>query len=635
MRFFNILTFICFLIPNSFIAQELFKIDSLHLIYKECRFNNLKKATEVTEKAVSIAKTINNDTLFIKSNYLLVEALYRQKKIAEANEIAQKTISLAQKTNTQKYLCLLYIYQSKINRRLRNYSESLHNIEDAHKIASLNNFHNELLEIANTKAVLLKKTKNYRKAIELLKNALKMCKSKINHNKAHTYSLLGGLYYNNLKIRNKDSASYYFEKGIKIIEKTNNNYIKSILYLNYGDLLLQKKQYKKALYFLNLAQKKTLEIHNYSKLYFINVSLGIYFFDTKNYPKAIEKYETALYKYGNYADGNQKANLIWFLADAYYYNKQFQKGYLEQEKLILFKDSLFTIEKNKTFEKLQTEYDVERKNAKIQLLQKQKELESQQKTTAIVIGLLLLIPSILLLLIYKFRIKSQKTIQLQQSKLHQKEKEQLQQQQRIKRIEGYVAGEEKEKNRIALELHDGIGGQLSGIKHYATSLEDSKEKTILLKDLSNVTKDIRLLSHSLSSSYSMQQPLTDLLQVLQEQYKNHFKITISIYPEEALQKISDKTKHFLHRTLQELINNIYKHANANLVTISLTIIDDIVLMIEDNGIGFDTSVKSKGIGLHNIQERVDNLQGQLSIDSTSRHGTTIIVKIPIHLGNKN
>lgn len=192
------------------------------------------------------------------------------------------------------------------------------------------------------------------------------------------------------------------------------------MYLNYGDLLTQKEAYKQALFYLDLAEKKSFEISAYSNLYFINVSLGIYFFDTKNYTKSIDKFQTAIQEYGKYADGDQLSYTYWLLADALYFNNQFKEGYLFQEKVILLKDSLFTIDKNKTFEKLQTEYEVTHKNTKIALLEKQKELESQRKKIILTVSLLLFIPAILLIIIYRYRIKSQKIIQSQALKLHEK-----------------------------------------------------------------------------------------------------------------------------------------------------------------------------------------------------------------------
>ncbi|MEW7279422.1 sensor histidine kinase [Aquimarina sp. 2201CG1-2-11] len=631
LRFFIKKIGLCYLFFTLSVgAQETTDIMLLHEQYKKYEFKNLPKATVYARQAVLFSEKTGDDDLILQSSYYLAKALYRERKIQESKEKFQECINLAKKHNDVKLLSLSYISLSKVNRRQGNYTLSLQNLKKAETIAKEYKFDEVLHRGINARAVLYTRTQDYRKSIALLRSTLKKyAHTDADHTLTDTYRILGDLYAGYLPVHNRDSSAYFYKKGIEIIEKTDNDFVKTNLYLNYGDLLIQSEKYNKAFHYLSLAEKLAQQTLAYSRLYSVSVNLGTYYFDIKNYPKSIEKFQKALQEYGAYANGDQKAHTYWLLADAYYYNKQFEKGYLQQEKLILLKDSLFTIDKNKTFEKLQTEYEVAHKNDKISLLEQEKKLATQQKIIILVVGLLLLIPSMLFLVIYRYRIKAQKTIQTQQSKLHQQEKEQLQQEQKIKRIEGYIEGEEKEKNRIALELHDGIAGQLAGIKHYGNTLLDSPEKTKLLSNLTQVTQEVRLLSHSLSTNYSTQQTLTDLLQILQEQYKNHFNIEISIYPLDNLESITDQKKHFLYRVLQELISNIYKHAKASTVTISLTIAEELTLIVEDDGIGFDIDIISKkGIGLQNIKERVDALDGELLIDTHIDNGTTVIIKIP-------
>jgi len=139
---------------------------------------------------------------------------------------------------------------------------------------------------------------------------------------------------------------------------------------------------------------------------------------------------------------------------------------------------------------------------------------------------------------------------------------------------------------------------------------------------------MRLLSHSLSHTYGLQKPLKNLLEELEEQYKNHFSFEITLYPEEEIHTISDEKKLFLYRSIQELVNNTYKYAKANTISISLTSNEDLLLMVEDNGIGFNTEEKPDGIGLNNIKEKLLKYNGDLHIDSSPKTGTTIIIKLP-------
>jgi len=179
-----------------------------------------------------------------------------------------------------------------------------------------------------------------------------------------------------------------------------------------------------------------------------------------------------------------------------------------------------------------------------------------------------------------------------------------------------------------MELHDGIGGQLSGVKHFISSLPENNETTLLLKNITSIAKEVRLLSHSLSSSYSIQKPFDHLLKTLQARYKNHFDIKINLFPEQEVKKLEEEKKVFLYRTLQELFNNIYKYAKASIVNLSITISDEIVMIVEDDGVGFTIRDMSSGIGLQNIKDRVKQLKGEFVVDSTINKGTSIVIKIP-------
>ena len=622
IRFWLFLTFF-----SSYIiyGQEK-KIDSLYELFKQNQFNNLLKAENDITNALTLSKEISSDSLSLTANYFYVDLLVKKRQIEKALEKSLLVEELAQKLNSAKYKCLNHLHFSEIYRRQRSYDKSLQNIEKGLLIAKENNFTTEEHLLLNSKAILLKRTKNIKKSKKLLRNILKSNAYKNSNALGLTYNSLAGLYFSYEK--NKDSGAYFYKKGLELLKDTDSNYIKTILYLNYGDLLLQDNKEYEALTYLNKAEQIAKDTHNNSSLFFINASLAVYYDDQKNYDEAIARYKQAVENYGKYADGDQLANIYWLSSGAMWQNKNYKEGFIYQEKLIELKDSLFTSEKNKTFEKLQTEYEVEKKNNQIAFLEKEQKLEAKQKQLVFGIGALLLAILGLLVFVYKNKVRSEKLIREKESKLFQQEKAQLEQDQKIKRIEGYIEGEEKEKNRIAMELHDGIGGQLSGIKHYIASLPKNEETKVVLENVGSVSKEVRLLSHSLSSNFSRQQSFATLLQTLQQQYRNHFEIEVVLFPEEEIDTIDKEQKLFLYRTIQEILNNTYKHAQANSVALNLTITDEVVLIVEDNGKGFSTNSIPKGIGLQNIQEKLKTLNGTFEIDTAKGKGTTVIVKLP-------
>ncbi|WP_062061253.1 tetratricopeptide repeat-containing sensor histidine kinase [Aquimarina longa] len=584
---------------------------------------NLTKANEYISTAVDLSKEAHDSISLLKSYHFLGDVLYKQRKIDKAEQAINSSLTLSLIKNEKKITALNYLLKANIELRKNDFKLSFEYLNKAIEIAEQENFRNIIFRLKVTKSILFKRTKNYEKAFSILHSSLKdMDNVDIN---------IAASIHNSLAIsylrKNKDSSVFHYKKAIRLCKKTENKVLERKVSSNLADVLMTLKKFDEAFEYLNIAEALAQETSDYSALHFTNTSLGIYYEQIKDYSAAVKKYLKAINEYGEYIDDSQRAHSYWLLSGVLWNNKQFEEAFDYQEKYILLKDSLFTVEKNETFERLQTEYEVKKKNDQIKFLKERQLLKAKQRKLIYGIGSLILSMLLFLVFMYRFRNKSQKIIREQEQQLHEREKKQLKQDQKIKRIEGYVEGEEKEKNRIAMELHDGIGGQLSGIKHFVSSLPKNTETAVLLKNITSVSKEVRLLSHSLSSNYSIQQPFDDLLTTLKDRYKNHFDIQIYLFPEQEIKNLEEKKKVFLYRAIQELFNNIYKHAKANVVNLSITISDEIVMIVEDNGIGLTTK-NTKGIGLQNIKDRVTQMNGELLIDSTLGKGTTIIIKIP-------
>jgi signal transduction histidine kinase len=238
-------------------------------------------------------------------------------------------------------------------------------------------------------------------------------------------------------------------------------------------------------------------------------------------------------------------------------------------------------------------------------------------------------------LFYKHRVRVQKRIRNQETRLFEVEKEQLKKEQALKKIEGYLEGQEKEKNRIAKELHDGIGGDLAGVHHLLYAL--NKDYNIIKladisKNITSIANEVRLLSHHLSANPATHTPFEVSLANLKKSYETskQFTVNISIFPEDCFSMATETQKQHLYRITQELLKNVSKHALAKEVQLSFTHHKKYLSFIfEDNGIGFIDSEKEEGIGLKNIKERLVSLHGKLQLDTAPGKGTIVSIEIPI------
>ncbi|WP_290963151.1 ATP-binding protein [Flavobacterium sp.] len=197
----------------------------------------------------------------------------------------------------------------------------------------------------------------------------------------------------------------------------------------------------------------------------------------------------------------------------------------------------------------------------------------------------------------------------------------------------------KEKKRVAQELHDGVLGRMFGIRISLDSLEKLDEDEAISKrkkyltELKNVEQDIREISHDLNREKSeLINNFVSILNKLFEDQRNTYssKLITSFDPEIKWDLISNIEKINLYRIVQEGLQNCNKYANADIIKVEFKNEgNNLVLIIEDDGIGFNTKRTKNGIGLQNIEYRAKECKGTVTIKSAKGEGTTLTINIPI------
>ncbi|MFN4007310.1 MAG: tetratricopeptide repeat protein [Chitinophagaceae bacterium] len=315
-----------------------------------------------------------------------------------------------------------------------------------------------------------------------------------------------------------------------------------------------------------------------------------------------------------------------------------QKLALSSARLKIVEDSLQLIAQSKTI--LRTQLDASKKQEKINNLYKeslQQQLVLQEKQAAIkqknaTIGIVALIALISLLVGYGFYRKKQ----LEQQAVLAKE----QTVHRQKLTQAVIEAEEAERKRIAADLHDGVGQLFSAVKMNLNGLFDRivfntpedkflAEKTMALVEES--CKEIRIISHKMMPNFLLKSGIASDIRSFIEKI------------DEATLKINFETKGFkeqlefneeviLYRVIQELINNVIKHAKANSLELLLERSDkEIIVIVADNGIGFDfkNANYNNGLGLKNIMVRIAYLKGTITYSNNKPTGTLVKISVPI------
>jgi two-component system NarL family sensor kinase len=241
-------------------------------------------------------------------------------------------------------------------------------------------------------------------------------------------------------------------------------------------------------------------------------------------------------------------------------------------------------------------------------------------------GIILLL--VTAIVIYAFL--HQKKIVLLRLRLHEEE---LRRQQAI--FDALQEGQEKERTRLAQELHDGVGAKLSGLKMTLEylNLSNTEHAAIISKVFSGIAEtleEVREISHNLQPYFfnnSMEQLLLNLIE--QHNATGTCSYSLSMNPMEK--ELDEYLKLHIYRIISELLNNIRKHAQAGQASVQINIESDVMtITVEDNGIGMhDSPHNLETMGLKSIRTRVEVCKGNINIDSSEK-GTIAIIEIPIN-----
>ncbi|MBK9254301.1 MAG: sensor histidine kinase [Saprospiraceae bacterium] len=313
-------------------------------------------------------------------------------------------------------------------------------------------------------------------------------------------------------------------------------------------------------------------------------------------------------------------------ANYFYQLKDYKNAYEYLLKGHTLADSLRGIDMKNQINELEKKYETAKKEQEIL------KLATTQKINQWIIYVLLF--AFIALCIIAF--STYRNIKFK-SKIVEQEKEQLKAAQKIESTASIIKGQEEERHRLAKDLHDGLGGMLSGLKYTLNNMNDNV--VIPGKSVKSFDNAIHLLDQAIAEMRKVahnMMPESLLKFGLDETLKDYIsKMNASVpmrthYQSYNYTKMEQSTEINLYRIIQEAINNAIKHAQATDLFIQIDKQDDQVhITMEDNGIGFDAQDEKmiKGIGLKNIADRVNYMNGKLEISSNPDNGTLIVIEI--------
>ena len=441
--------------------------------------------------------------------------------------------------------------------------------------------------------------------------------------------------YNNLalnyiNLRQYNWAKYYLNKATTIANKDAT--IEITTNLNFALISLKLQQVDSIKTFAEKALQLSLKLKAHEFEALARYGLAYHYLLKKDYATSLIIADSALYLAKKYNLRGVKQQLYPILANLYYAKQNPAKGYYYFNQFELLNDSVLNESVTKNTIAIEKKYETQKKETQIKIQQEQ---IGQKSMLNYFFGVAAVALLVIVLLGYRNYSNRQK---LQQLKIDELESEK-----KLTATEAILKGEAQERTRLAKDLHDGLGGMLSGIKY---SLNTMKGNLVMTADntqafersidmLDSSIKEMRRVAHNMMPEILVRYGLDAALKELCTEIDHSGMLHVNYQSVGVHQAdIPQTTSVTIYRIVQELLNNTIKHANAKNVLLQLHQSAQeklLAVTVEDDGSGFDTNLlkESEGMGWQNIRNRIEFLKGRIDLQSGKDKGTSILIEINI------
>jgi signal transduction histidine kinase len=294
------------------------------------------------------------------------------------------------------------------------------------------------------------------------------------------------------------------------------------------------------------------------------------------------------------------------------------------KKINALKDSIYADASPQALAEMQTRYETEKKERKISEQQNRISRQNLLITGSIILFMLAGLLAITQYRRYQWKQKARlRTEILKQQELS---------------IRAVIEAEEAERQRIAKDLHDGVGQMMSAAKmnlsayEHRTGFDNGEDKKAFENIITLVDescREVRAVAHNMMPNALLKNSLGDAIREFINKLDTQ-TLQVHVYTEGLDQRMEANKEAMLYRVIQESVNNVIRHSQADILDISIIReAHEITATIEDNGKGFDLQQEAEGMGLRNIRTRIGYLKGTVEVNSSPGKGTLIAIHVPL------
>lgn len=367
--------------------------------------------------------------------------------------------------------------------------------------------------------------------------------------------------------------------------------------------------------------------------------LGEIYYNERNYELSKEAYEKADVLYTNAGYSSHLVFIRKRLAELYQREGDYLKALEFTNASYRVLDSLKNEESERNLRQFEVQYETEKKEQALKINQLELRQKTQERNIWLGSSVFLALLGLLIFGGLRQRLHQRELLANQEAALQEQRIQQLEQEKTLLAMSSMIEGQEQERQRIAKDLHDGMGGLLTTIKaHYSTlvshfPIEEATAKIAPMTGdlIDRACTEVRRISQNMMPAALLYSGLSGALEDLAVQVRtNGLECTLEIVG--PIGKIDEIRTIALYRVMQEAVNNILKHARAKHVLIQVIVHQDVAnATIEDDGSGFeiDEGLQKQSLGLKSMDSRVRYLKGSCDIDSVAGEGTTISLQFPL------
>lgn len=557
-------------------------------------------------------KNLKNDSNLGFLHLYVADCFVAVNELNEGIEFYKKALVYGELSNNERLKALANLYMGYVFSNKGTFTDASVNFKKAAQIFTKSKDTFNLLSTKNALSILYSKNSFYEEAKKERDEAIEIAK------KLNKGNNLISLYYNSAEDSKRigDTAKQIAYLKLSIEENQKNKYavnIQPVLLAALTNAYAESDSLKKAeIKFKELEIALNKDDSKGNKRYYSDAKKTLSFakgdyYDALKHGKKYLKIQKERQKYEEIMLTEK------FLSDVYKAMNEDVKSNVHLVNYYKIKDSVSSVKNIKSLAFYQTLYETEKRDHKIENQRASIDvlnLKNENSRQLLIFGLLSLLVLFALIIFYR-------------SFLSAKQRERKQQE----FSQELIKTQENERTRIAKDLHDGVGQQITLLKMKAQNSNQD--------DLSGLAHDaleeVRSISRNLYPATLAKLGLTDSIEQLLLDLDEETEMFVSVEIDNVNSNFDDFESLNFYRFIQECVNNVLKHANAKTLIVNINKhTDGIKILIKDNGNGFDLSNKFKqnSLGLKTMAERITMLKGKFSINSKLSEGTSILVQIP-------